>query len=86
MQIMHWVFLQTRGCYVISLLRGWVAGLPLICIKYGAPGYKAVGKAHIYDSMTIINTINLPSCLYAPPVNLDRGEWVLEQRLLLGTL
>jgi hypothetical protein len=38
----------------------------------GAPGYKAVGRAHIYDRTTI-NTIKLPSCLYAPPVNLDNN-------------
>jgi hypothetical protein len=37
-----------------------------------APGYKAVGRAHIYDSITTINTINLPLCLYALPVNLDK--------------
>jgi hypothetical protein len=36
----------------------------------GALGYKAVGRAHIYDRTTI-NTIKLPSCLYALPVNLD---------------
>ena len=59
-----------------SLLRyipakGLVAGLPLICIKGGAPGYKSTGRSRIYDSKTTINTIDLPSCLYAPPVNLD---------------
>jgi len=26
----------------------------------GAPGYKAVGRAHIYDSITIKKTINYP--------------------------
>jgi hypothetical protein len=26
----------------------------------GAPGYKAVGRAHIYDSITTINTFNYP--------------------------
>jgi len=35
-----------------------------------------VGRAHIYDStITTINTIDLPSCLYAPPVNLDNYEF-----------
>jgi hypothetical protein len=58
-------------CHNITLLRGWVAGLPLICIKCRAPGYKAVGRAHIYDSITIINTINIPSCPHALPVNID---------------
>jgi hypothetical protein len=41
----------------------------------GAPGYKAVGRAHIYDIITTINTIDLPSCLYALPVNLDKKEF-----------
>ena len=49
-----------------------IAGLPLTCIKGGAPGYKSTGRSRIYDSRTTINTINLPLCLYAPPVNLDR--------------
>ena len=37
----------------------------------GALGYKSTGRSHIYDSKKTINTINLPSGLYAPPVNLD---------------
>jgi NADPH:quinone reductase-like Zn-dependent oxidoreductase len=52
-----------RGCIV--------AGLPLTCIKGGASGYKSTSRSRIYDSITKINTIDLPSCLYAPPVNLD---------------
>ena len=32
-------------------VKGLVAGLPLICIKGGALGHKAVGRAHIYDSI-----------------------------------
>jgi hypothetical protein len=48
-------------CHDISLLRGWlVAGLPLACIKGGALGYKSMGRSHLYDSRTIINTINYP--------------------------
>ena len=39
-------------CYEIPLLRGWsVAGLPLICIKGGAPGYKVMGRSRIHDSI-----------------------------------
>jgi len=56
--------------------KGLVAGLPLVCIKGGALGYKAVGRAHIYDKITTINTIDLPSCLYAPPVNLDSSGYI----------
>ena len=37
----------------------------------GALGYKAVGRAHIYNSITTINTINLPLCLYTLLVNLN---------------
>jgi hypothetical protein len=48
-----------------------VAGLPLICIKGGALGYKATGRSRIHDRRRTINTINIPSCLYAPPENLD---------------
>jgi hypothetical protein len=53
-------FSPYTNCYDISLLRGWlVAGLPLICIKGGALGYKAVGRAYIHDSIIIIiNTVN----------------------------
>jgi hypothetical protein len=51
-----------------------VAGLPLPCIKGGALGYKSTGRSRIYDSKTI-NTIDLPSCLYAPPVNLDSNYY-----------
>jgi len=40
----------------------------------GALGYKSTGRSRIYDSKTAINTINLPLCLYAPPVNLDTGR------------
>jgi hypothetical protein len=48
-----------------------VAGLPLTCIKGRALGYKSTGRSRIYDSTTTINTIDLPLCLYALPVNLD---------------
>ena len=63
-------------CHNITLLRGcMVAGLPLPCIKGGALGYKSAGRSRIYDSKNNnqYNQYNqLPSCLYAPPVNLDR--------------
>jgi hypothetical protein len=36
----------------------------------GALGYKVMGRPYLRDSRTI-NTINLPSCLCALPVNLD---------------
>jgi hypothetical protein len=36
----------------------------------GALGYKVVGRAHIHDSITI-NTISLPSCSCALPVQID---------------
>ena len=62
---------QWRRCHDITLLRGWVAGLSLTCIKGGALGYKSTGRSRIYESKITINTINLPLCLYAPPVNLD---------------
>jgi hypothetical protein len=55
-------------------VEGLVAGLPLICIKGGALGYKATGRS-IHDSNITINTINLLSCIYAPPVNLDTEHY-----------
>ena len=65
--------LNSICCHNITLLRGcMVAGLPLPCIKAGALGYKSTGRSRIYESKTTINIINLPSCRYAPPVNLDR--------------
>jgi hypothetical protein len=46
---------------ICPCLRGWlVAGLPLTCIKGGALGYKSMGRSHLHDSTTIINTINYP--------------------------
>jgi len=55
-------------------VEGLVAGLPLICIKGRTLGYKSTGRSRIYDSKITINTINLPSCVYAPPINLDKFE------------
>jgi hypothetical protein len=52
-------------------IEGLVAGLPLICIKGRTLGYKSTGRSRIYDSKSTINNNQLPSCLYAPPVNLD---------------
>jgi hypothetical protein len=57
-------------CYDISLFKGSIAGLPLTCTEAGAPGYKAMGRSHLHGSRTI-NSINLPSCSCALPVNLD---------------
>ena len=37
-----------------------VAGLPLICTEMAEHYYKVVGRTHIHDSNTIINTINYP--------------------------
>jgi hypothetical protein len=51
-------------------LGSWLT--PDLSREGGALGYKDVGRAHIRDSITSINTINLPSCLYAPPVNPDK--------------
>ena len=49
---------------VKGLLGSWLT--PDLYLEGGAPGYKAVGRAHIHNGTTI-NTINIPSCLYAPP-------------------
>jgi hypothetical protein len=38
----------------------------------GAPGYKAVGRAYIYDSKNNHQYNQLSSCPHAPPVNIDR--------------
>jgi hypothetical protein len=43
---------------IYPCLKGWlVAGLPLICISGGDPGYKAMGRSHIHDSIIINNSI-----------------------------
>ena len=65
---------QLGGVLRFIPVKELVAGLPLICIKVGAPGYKAMGKAHFYDSRIIINTINITSCLHAPPVNINTDD------------
>ena len=53
------VQIMIKRCCDIPLLKGLVAGLPLIGGR--APGYKSMGRSHIHDSknITIINTINL---------------------------
>ena len=63
------------GCHDLSLLRGLV-GSWLTPDRYqqgGALGYKVVGRAHMHDSI-IINTINLPSCSCALPVEINSRE------------
>jgi hypothetical protein len=67
--------LLDRHVTIYPCLRGWlVAGLPLICTKGGAPGYKTMGRSHLHESRTI-NTINLPSCSCALTVNLDTSAF-----------
>jgi hypothetical protein len=57
-------------CHDISLLKGLGSWLtPDQNREGGAPGYKAMGRSHLHDRT--INTINLPSCSCALPVNLD---------------
>jgi len=52
--------------------KGLVADLPLICIKAEHQGIRLRAGPASMIARTTINTIDLPSCLYAPPVNLDK--------------
>jgi hypothetical protein len=59
-------------CHDITLLRGClIAGLPLIFTERAEHYYKSMGWSPFYK-IVIINTINLPLCPHATPVNLDR--------------
>jgi hypothetical protein len=59
---------------IYPCLRGWlVAGLPLICTKGRAPGYKSMGRSHIHDSIIAIQSIKT-SCSCALPVYLDSWQ------------
>jgi hypothetical protein len=56
-------------CCDIPLIKGSVAGLPLICTEGGAPGYKSTGRSRIHDRIAIQSIQT--SCPSALPVNLD---------------
>jgi hypothetical protein len=77
-----WNYACDTDCHIISLLRGLVGSW--LTPGGGAPGYKAVGRAHIHDSITI-NTINLPSCSCALPAQIDniyKVERILDKRVI----
>jgi hypothetical protein len=65
------------GCYDISLFKGLVGSwlTPDLYQEGGAPGHKAMGRSHIYDSDITIQSIQT-SCSCALPVNLDTGQCV----------
>jgi len=48
-----------------------VAGLPLICIRAEHQGIRLRAGLASMIGIIMIGAVNLPSCLYAPPVNVD---------------
>jgi len=69
-QLLLYAYLQyfmSRYNPVKGLFGSWLT--PDLYREGGATGYKAMGWSHLHDSITIIiNTINLPSCQHALPV------------------
>jgi hypothetical protein len=64
---------RSQSCHDITLLRGClIAGLPLILTERAEHYYKSMGWSP-FHKITIINSINLPSCSCALPVNLDKS-------------